>query len=112
MSDSTITYSVYYMNPDYFKEGIMGYDWCKKHRMLPNISNLKATHTFLKVVHALNLEDLYWQMQAENWSPKGEASELIKSKGLSHTSMSVGDIAIDSGGNFYMVDRLGFKRLG
>jgi hypothetical protein len=41
------------------------------------------------------LEELFWRMQGENWSPNGEARELIKAKGVQHTSMSVGDIAWD-----------------
>lgn len=40
-------------------------------------------------------------MQGEIWSPNGEANELIRSKGLFHTSMSVGDCAVDeTGKNF------------
>ena len=49
-------------------------------------------------------------MQGENWSPNGEARNLIGSLGLSHTSMSVGDI-IEIDGNLFFVDRHGFKKL-
>jgi len=43
-------------------------------------------------ITAEGLEEVYCEMQAENWSPNGEARELIKSLGLSHTSMMLGDI--------------------
>jgi len=39
-----------------------------------------------------NLERVYNNMQGENWSPNGEARDLILFLGLSHTSMSIGDI--------------------
>jgi hypothetical protein len=31
-------------------------------------------------------------MQGENWSPNGEARDLIRSNNLSHTSMCCGDV--------------------
>jgi len=63
----------------------------------------------LMVLEAENLEDAYWQMQGENWSPNGEAREIIKQFGLSHTTMMVGDIICDTKTNrFYRVDMMGF----
>ena len=49
-------------------------------------------------------------MQAEHWSPNGEAKNLIREKGLNHTSMSVGDTIVKNG-VVYMVDMLGFYDL-
>ena len=49
-------------------------------------------------------------MQGEKWSPKGEARELIKSKGLRHTSMSVGDVMVVNGKPL-LVDSVGFVDL-
>lgn len=49
-------------------------------------------------------------MQGENWSPNGEAKELIRPLGLKHTSMSVGDI-ISDGENYWMVAPVGFVRI-
>ena len=45
------------------------------------------------------LEELFWRMQGENWSPHGEMRQVIENLGLHHTSMSVGDIArnVDTG---------------
>lgn len=82
---------VWYMNSGFFRDGIMGDS--------PNPSRLQDTHVLLGSV-ALSpcpkysedeLEELYRKLQGEFWSPNGEARKLIKSLGLRHTSMSVGD---------------------
>ena len=49
-------------------------------------------YVLLMQLEAENLEDAYIQMQGENWSPNGEAKDIIKKFGLSHTSMMVRDI--------------------
>lgn len=57
-------------------------------------------------------EDIYVSLQGEIWSPDGEANDLIRSKGLSHTSMSIGDIIVDKKANkTYMVAMMGFKEI-
>lgn len=56
-------------------------------------------------------ERAYSKFQAENWSPNGEARELIRAKGLQHTSMSVGD-ALVYGVRVYAVVPVGFKFAG
>ena len=56
------------------------------------------------------LAQVYEEFQGENWSPNGEAKELISALGLDHTSMSVGDI-INYNDDFYMVQLVGFKKL-
>ena len=59
---------------------------------------------------AWDLENLYVWMQGENWSPNGEARELIRGLGLKHTSMSIGDIIEDTEtGQFHIVDFAGFR---
>jgi hypothetical protein len=40
------------------------------------------------------LDVIFYEMQGDVWSPHGEARELIKSLGLSHASMSIGDAVI------------------
>jgi hypothetical protein len=56
------------------------------------------------------LEELFRKMQGENWSPNGEARELILEKGVQHTSMSVGDIARDiETGEVWRVENLGWR---
>lgn len=70
------------------------------------------THIYIKDVEANNVDDVYTMMQGEMWSPNGEARKLIQSKGLLHTSMSVGDVTYDcKDGKFYVVDFVGFKKL-
>lgn len=72
----------------------------------------QATQEFveLKIIDAEDLEDVFYKMQGEVWSPNGEARDLIHSKGLTHTSMSSGDIIEDiEAQKFYMVDFFGFK---
>jgi hypothetical protein len=44
-------------------------------------------------------------------SPNGEARDLIESKGLAHTSMSVGDVIVVDG-EAHMVANFGFDKLG
>jgi hypothetical protein len=63
-------------------------------------------------VEANHLDEVFTKMQGEIWSPNGEARELIQSKGLSHTSMSVGDLVVDDQGIVQLVDNFGWKNLG
>ena len=59
-----------------------------------------------------SIETVYMVMQGEVWSPEGQARPLIKSKGLRHTSMSVGDLVKDiDTGIWYEVDHFGFKQV-
>ena len=107
------TYSVYYMKSEFFRDGLMGYDRLKNNNLLPDPDDLAKTHVFLKLIEARNLEQVYFKMQGEDWSPTGEAREFVASKGLRHTSMSVGDVAIDHNSRVaYIVDRMGFRFLG
>jgi hypothetical protein len=98
------TYQVWYMRPEWFRTGSL--------RQKPDPLNLSATHIHLKDIEAEGLEPVWVAMQGENWSPNGEARGLIEAKGLRHTSMSVGDVAVDTEtGNVYLVASLGFKNL-
>lgn len=71
---------------------MMGYNFCKKWGKLPDPDNLEKTHVLLGKVAPAALGHLYNYLQGDNWSPGGEARTLIRSKGLAHTSMCVGDI--------------------
>jgi len=77
----------------------------------PDLSNLDETHHKLGEVQGTELEDLFCLLQGEFWSPAGEANNLIHSKGLAHTSMSVGDVIV-VGGVAHMVKPSGFEKLG
>lgn len=95
------------MKPEYFNDFIMSSNYLKKHDLLPTMLSLDETHVLLGSIQCDNLEYIFNYMQGENWSPNGEARELIEHKGLSHTSMSVGDIIIRNG-QLFMVDKIGF----
>lgn len=60
-------------------------------------------------LEAHNLEEVYYLMQGENWSPNGEARQAVQDLGLAHTSMSVGDLVRDlETGEWSIVDYIGF----
>lgn len=102
---------IYYMKPEFFRDGNMGYDWLSKQSMVPDPNHLEQTHTYLRMIKADDLDHVYRSMQGESWSPNGEARRIISILGLKHTSMSVGDIAVNQDGA-WMVDRVGFQFLG
>ena len=107
------TYDIWYMKPDFFRDGSMGYEWLVERDQLPTLP-FEATHAFVRTIEAASLEHVFMIQQGEVWSPKGEARPLIKAAGLAHTSMSVGDIAIERVGEArapFMVDRFGFRNL-
>jgi hypothetical protein len=63
----------------------------------------------VKEVKATDLEEVFQMMQGEVWSPNGEARDLIRGLGLTHTSMSVGDFIEDEDGLCWKVQGCGFK---
>lgn len=104
---------VWYMRPDFFRDGIMGHDFLVKQGKLPEpnfVGNLERTHVLVGSLDIDHPEEAWEMMQGERWSPRGEANSFIRALGLQHTSMSVGDI-IEKEGAFWMVDGCGFKRL-
>ena len=107
------TFSVYFMKSGFFVDGARGYAWLKQRNLVPDPRDLTKTHVFLQLIEAANPEAVYFRMQGGSWDPSGEARELIASKGLRHTSMSVGDIVIDHDSRVvYLLDRMGFRFLG
>jgi hypothetical protein len=80
---------------------------------LIDMFSLNETHTFVALVQAETLEDVFIKMQGENWSPCGEACRVIEGAGTYHTSMSVGDVAyvVERGSWFQVMDR-GFAQIG
>ena len=89
------TYEVWYWKPEHARNMLMGCKFVQERGLLPERTNLAKTHIKVKELKADDPEDAYYHMQAEQWSPNGEARQLIESLGLSHTTMSVGDILID-----------------
>ena len=103
------TFRVYYSSIDHFAF-IFG-------DKLPEVARLGETHTFIRSIELPvsdrpngELETIYSTMQAEVWSPNGEAYDLIARSGASHTSMSVGDV-IEVGGKHFAVASTGFTEL-
>lgn len=89
-----VNIDIWYAKPEFFSAASMG-----------NIrdfdtANLNKTHTFLGIIGGIAkeldnpepMDSLFRLLQAENWSPNGEARDIIKRTGASHTSMSVGDM--------------------
>jgi len=78
----------------------------------PVLGTLKETHRKVKVLWAEDLDNVFYKMQGEVWSPNGEVSDLIRLLGLKHTSMSVGDVVQEvSTGKYFLVENLGFSEL-
>jgi hypothetical protein len=90
------------MKPSFFR-GIVGNS--------PDPNDLSATHVHLKDIEADSWEDALDRMQADVWSPNGEALDLIQSKGLQHASMTVGDVLMDEAAAIYLVTAIGFSPL-
>jgi len=96
----TTTFRIYYMRPAWFRDGLLG-----RH---PDPKNLGATHVFVRSVEAGSVEHTFVLCQGEVWSPNGEARGLIERLGLHHTSMSVGDVAVDPTGRIWVCASQGF----
>ncbi len=101
---------VWYMQPNFFPLGIQG--------EIPRPEDLDTTHILLgslrkdagTLITAM-LDELWIALQGENWSPNGEARSLIRSKGLQHTSMSIGDCFMLPNGDCWIAALGGFKKV-
>jgi len=76
-----------------------------------DFSGFKITdYCIIRALECPDKDKAFWEMQGENWSPNGEALELIRSAGTDHTSMSVGDCLIDLGtGELWMCMSFGWE---
>ena len=95
-------YQIWYMRRSFIR-GIVGNS--------PDPDHLSATHVHLKDIEADNREDALSRMRAENWSPNGEAPDLLQSKGLQHATMTIGDVLVDESDAVYLVTGIGFSLL-
>ena len=98
----------------YFKSGNMKYfihgykDMMRWHpEMKPDPNNLEKTHSLVGTIAETDPDRIYNILN--NWGGE-EVNELLTNKGVSHTSMSVGDI-IKIGNRVLFVDKMGFKEL-
>jgi len=104
---------IWYAKPEVFRDTIMGSMWLgtENCKTVIDACDLAKTHVKLCCVESEDLDEVYFSMQGENWSPNGEARQLITKRGLHHTSMSVGDVIVVDD-KVFMVDNVGFKPLG
>jgi len=109
---------VWYMKDAFSTDGFMGYKHLASIGRLPTLKTLPDSHICLGRIDERNLEVACAILQSENWSPHGEANELIRKLRLTHTTMSIGDILVryeDRDGKRipvgYIADLHGFKEL-
>ncbi|MFA7329798.1 MAG: hypothetical protein WC326_01875 [Candidatus Delongbacteria bacterium] len=62
-----------------------------------HIEALTTTHVHLLTIHQPSKERIYAALQGDHWSPNGEARPSLQAAGLTHTSMSEGDILVAGG---------------
>lgn len=93
----------------YYKKGISG----DVEQVLADekisLVDFQLDYARIRALSAECLEEVYSEMQGENWSPNGEARPLIELKKVDHTSMSIGDIVKNDMDQYFMVDYFGFK---
>jgi hypothetical protein len=98
------TYAVYYQLPG------AGFTFFPREDL--TVANLEKTHVLVKKgLRASSKDAVFTKMQAENWSPQGQAASLIQSLGLQHTSMSVNDVLRDPQGQFWQCMFLGWRQI-
>lgn len=68
-------------------------------------------HAYIRTVEAEGLGEVYHRMQGCIWSPRGEARPIIEAAGVSHTSMSVGDVAVDEDGQAWVCASVGWEKV-
>lgn len=113
--------SIWYYKDENSRDACMGREFCDKHGFFQiDPKNLAATHVNLGCIRAtvvddgvteeVDLEEIFSLMQGETWSPQGEARNMLRAIGISHTSMSMGDI-IEFNGDVFIVDNYGFVKL-
>lgn len=78
---------------------------------VPTAETFGTLYVAVKKVMAEGVEEVFEKMQGENWSPNGEARPMIEALGLTHTSMSVGDVTEGPNGELQMVEVFGWKTL-
>ncbi len=105
-------YQVFYSKPQYFRDLIGGS--VLNSDIWNNVSreNFTNTHTHVTIIEANNIDDVFDFMQAINWVNSQENSNHIKSLGLNHTSMSVGDIVwVPDKKTGYLCDNTSWREL-
>jgi hypothetical protein len=98
-------YTVFYMKPESFRRFNFGQEF-------PTRNELCLTHVQVSHVKAKDMEDVFCQMQSENMTSSNLVRNTIRSEGLQHTSMSVGDVVFDNRTlKHFVVAPCGFKEI-
>ena len=103
---------IWYQKEEFFRDGLMGMDWLKKQKIVPDVNDLAKNYVLLGQIKETDLDAIYVSMQGDNWSRQGESRTMIQNSGTGHTSMSVGDIIVSGDGHVFLVDCSGFEYLG
>lgn len=88
---------IYYATRDTMVNSLLGWTYIKRHRCSIYIQLLHhdlSGYRQIAVSPVTDLSEIFRYYQGENWSPEGEARDLIQGLGLNHTSMSVGDVVV------------------
>lgn len=75
-----------------------------------DLTNLNKTHALVGTLRELNPSKIFSLLQGENYSPRGEADIFLSKKGVSHTSISNGDI-IKSKNKILILTANGWKNI-
>lgn len=73
-------------------------------------ATLRSTHRMVALVEAEDLEGVFEYMNTV--FPSVDVRDLIEAVGVRHTSMSVGDVAVDEDDNVHVVGGVGFRKVG
>jgi hypothetical protein len=106
MSEQSKPFFVYYRRHPEFKVNL---DFHMEFSRDSEGVHMSSEYVFVGTQFAKSKDDVYARMQGDRWSPRGEARKLIKAIGLQHTSMSVGDVVVDSHGAVFEADRIGWR---
>jgi len=101
---------IWYWKENFGHEMMKGYEVLKKENKLPDPANLSATHVLIGNIAETNPDKVFSMMQAEVWSPKDQAQDMINKLGVGHAGMTNGDIIV-IGDQILFVDRKGFVNL-
>lgn len=104
-------YHIWYAKRDYMRDASLGYQFLKEEGNLPDPNNLQFTHDYVGSIEASDINDVVYKMQGEVWSPNGEAKDFIMRNGISHTTITTGDV-ICYNDECYMLDMIGFEYIG
>jgi hypothetical protein len=99
-------YTVWYFRPEVADDALMG-------RLEVDMTHLPRTHEEVGYVDKETKEEVFAFLNGEAWEDAAPIyfRQKIKTP-LSHTSMSVGDVLVDRDGATWLVEPIGWKRLG